>query len=118
MAARRSRPALRDMLEAIEVVEAAMAGKDEGDLAADRQLRYAVQRGIEIISEASRRLPPRLTSQHPSVPWHDVRSIGNILRHEYDKISDRIIYDLIRSDLPLLKAAILAIDAALDEPEE
>ena len=118
MAERLVRPSLRDILDAIEHIDSAMAGKTEEALARDWMLRYAVQRAIEIISEASRRIPERLTARRPEIPWREVKAIGNILRHEYDHIADRVIHDLIRADLAPLKAAIIAIEGSLDEPEE
>ncbi len=44
--------------------------------------------------------------------------IGNVLRHEYDEIANDIVFDAAVNHLPVLKTAILAIDAGLDEPEE
>ncbi len=43
-------------------------------------------------------------------------AIGNILRHNYDRIVDRVIYDVVEDDLPVLKAAVLALSGDLDEP--
>jgi uncharacterized protein with HEPN domain len=41
--------------------------------------------------------------------------IGNVLRHEYHRISDAVVWNVETEYLPSLKAAILAIDANLDE---
>ena len=43
---------------------------------------YAVTRCLEIISEASRRLPEELKVRHPSIEWSDIAGAGNIYRHE------------------------------------
>jgi uncharacterized protein with HEPN domain len=48
------RPALRAILDAIDGIENATRGKTVDDFAADWLLRYGIQRGIEIISEAAR----------------------------------------------------------------
>jgi len=45
----------------------------------------------------------------PEIPWRDVATIGNILRHEYHSIASRIIWDVVQKDLPALKAAIEAL---------
>jgi uncharacterized protein with HEPN domain len=51
----------------------------------DDNLRlYAVTRCLEIISEASRRLPDELKARHPSIQWRDMAAAGNIYRHEYE----------------------------------
>ena len=49
-------------------------------------LRSAVERGIEIISEASRHLGRDLKAQHKDVRWKDIAGIGNILRHDYQRV--------------------------------
>jgi uncharacterized protein with HEPN domain len=45
---------------------------------------YGVTRALEIISEASRRLPEDLRERHPKLPWRSIRDVGNFYRHEYD----------------------------------
>ena len=56
MAERSSLPRLADILEAIELINAEVAGVTLAVFEADRRKRWLVERGIEIISEASRHL--------------------------------------------------------------
>jgi uncharacterized protein with HEPN domain len=107
--ARRVAHAIHDILEAIERVEEITRGKSLGDFEASWQLRWLVQRAIEIISEASRAIPDELTSTEPEIPWRKVRGIGNVLRHDYEGLSDRIIWNVVLDELPRLKRAIQAI---------
>ena len=93
--------ALHDILEAIDRIEEITRGKSLADFEASWQLRWLVQRAIEIISEASRAIPHELADTQPDIPWRKVRGIGNVLRHDYEGLSDRI--------LPRLKKAIQAI---------
>jgi uncharacterized protein with HEPN domain len=106
------------MLETIQGIESALAGRTQADYSSDWVLKHAVERGIEIISEASRRLPVSLRDQRPEVNWKQIMGIGNILRHDYDEIVDEIIYEAARKKLAALKVAIIAIEAGLDEPTE
>jgi uncharacterized protein with HEPN domain len=48
---------------------------------------YAVSRALEIISEASRRLPDDLRDRHPQLPWRAIRDVGNFYRHQYDNVA-------------------------------
>lgn len=50
---------------------------------------YAVTRALEIISEASRRLPEDLRDRHPELPWRSIRDVGNFYRHQYDNVAAR-----------------------------
>jgi uncharacterized protein with HEPN domain len=63
-------------------------------------LRSAVERGIEVISEASRHLGRDLKAQHKDVRWKDIAGIGNILRHDYQRIDASIIWKAVKDDLP------------------
>ena len=95
-----------------------MAGKTEAQYSQDWLLKYGVERAIEIISEATRRIPTDVKSWQPQIPWQRVTAIGNILRHEYDRIVDQVVFEVVEKDLAPLKSAILALEASLDEPEE
>ncbi len=109
------RPALRAILDAIDGMEAATRGKSFEEYSSDWLLRHGVQRGIEIISEAVRRIPPELQKTQPHIPWPQIAGIGNVLRHEYHRISDAVIWNVVQEYLPALKAAVTAIDASLVE---
>ena len=100
---------LHDILEAIERVEEITRGKTLEEFEASWQLRWLVQRAIEIISEASRAIPDELANTQPSIPWPSVRGIGNVLRHEYDGLADPIIWRVVTDELPKLKHAIQEI---------
>jgi uncharacterized protein with HEPN domain len=76
-------------------------------------LRSAVERGIEVISEASRHLGRDLKAQHKDVRWKDIAGIGNILRHDYQRIDASIISKAVKDDLPPLKEALLVLRESL-----
>ena len=107
--------AIHDILEAIDRIEQVTRGRDFHQFENSWQLRWLVQRAIEIISEASRALPDELTSRRPEIPWSKVRGIGSVLRHEYSGLSDRIIWNVVIDELPRLKAAVEAINAEVRE---
>jgi uncharacterized protein with HEPN domain len=83
-----------------------MAGVTLDAFEADRRKRWLVERGIEIISEASRRLPPAMKTRHPEIPWSKVAGIGNVLRH------------VVHDNLPLLKTVCLDELAAVRQADE
>jgi uncharacterized protein with HEPN domain len=110
---RKATHAIHDILETIDRVQTKVAGKTFAEFSADWELRFIVQRAIEIISEASRRLPDELKSRQPDIEWRSIAGIGSVLRHDYHTISDKVIWEVVQSDLPLLKAAIEAIAASI-----
>jgi uncharacterized protein with HEPN domain len=113
--ARKIAPVLQEILTAVEGIEAAIAGKSFADFQSEWLLRHGVQRGIEIISEASRHVPASLLADHPDIPWEQVKGIGSVLRHEYHRISDKVIWTVAIERLPSLKLAIEAMRASLKE---
>ena len=115
MAPRKVGPVLAEILAAIDGIQAATAGKTFEEFQADWLLRHGVQRGLEIISEASRHIPDPLLIHAPEVPWKQVRGIGNLLRHEYHNVADAIIWAAVQRDLGPLRQGILAIQAAASE---
>ncbi|MGH7838122.1 MAG: HepT-like ribonuclease domain-containing protein, partial [Candidatus Binataceae bacterium] len=69
----------------------------------DRRKRWIVERGIEIISEASRHLLDELKARHPGIPWSKVAGIGNVLRHDYEHVAHDVLWHVVRDDLPSLE---------------
>ncbi|MFI5015818.1 MAG: DUF86 domain-containing protein [Hyphomicrobiales bacterium] len=97
------------MLQAIEAVDEMVRGVDLATYRSDMKLRLAVERAIEIISEASRHIPKIEIGRYPDVPWPEIAAIGNKLRHEYQRIDDAIMWKIATRSLPELKAVIVAL---------
>lgn len=104
---------IHDMLESIRGIERALAGKTLRDYERSWLLRSAVERGIEVISKASRHLGGDLKAQHKDVRWKDIAGIGNILRHDYQRVDAAIVWKAVKDDLPPLKGALLALRQSL-----
>jgi uncharacterized protein with HEPN domain len=106
MVKRKVEPVLAEIREAIEGIETHTAGKTLADFQRDWLLRLAVQRALEIISEAARHMPDELLVHAPDVPWKRIRGIGNVLRHEYHKIADDVIWAVVVENIGSLKTGI------------
>ena len=108
------RQRLEDIIEAIDRVSAFINGRRWEDFASDRMLRDAVERNIEIISEASRYIPAELRETFPEIQWRGIADIGNVLRHGYHRIDDEAIWQVSMRDLPPLRAVIGAMIADIE----
>jgi uncharacterized protein with HEPN domain len=104
---------LSQMLQAIRDVRSFTEGIAYADFQADAKTRLAVERCVEIIAEAARRLPDAVQTACPDIPWEDIKGIGNILRHGYDKVDDRIIWTVIERHLSPLEEALEEIAKSL-----
>ena len=108
MARRLISPRLADMVEAMERISGILSGVPLEAFEANWEKRWLVERGIEVISEASRHLPDDLKARHPNIPWRKVANIGNVLRHVYDRIAPDVLWALARNELIELEAACRA----------
>jgi uncharacterized protein with HEPN domain len=107
---------LTDILQAIGGIREAIAGIDFHAYTRRRPTRRAVEREIEIISEASRRVPDDLKATEPGVPWRDIAGIGNILRHDYQQVSDPAVWNVIAVHLEPPEQAVRRMLARLHPP--
>jgi uncharacterized protein with HEPN domain len=96
-------PRLGDMVQACERVRHLLQGVPLDAFEADWQKQWIVERGIEIVSEASRHMTDELKARHPDIPWVKVAGIGNVLRHDYERVAPNILWKLVQSDLPELE---------------
>ena len=108
--------ALRDIAHHIDLALRFTAGFDYEAFMADPRTIYAVTRCLEIISEASRRLPGDLKARHPSIAWRDIAGAGDIYRHDCEDVAAQQVWDTVQIDLPPLRAVIAQELAALDPP--
>ena len=112
MVARSLVPRLTDIVEAIERIHDVLENISLQAFETDWQRQWLVQRGVEIISEASRHLTDEMKARHPEIPWQKVAGIGNVLRHNYENIAAPVIWKLAQTDLPALeKVCCIELDA-------
>ena len=78
------------------------------DVKDDNLRLYAVIRCLEIISEASRRLPDTLKGRHPAIQWKSMAAAGNIYRRDYEDVAAREVWDILTLHLPPLHAVVEA----------
>lgn len=100
---------LRDMLTNIDGAIAVVGDADFETYQSSFAMRKTAERCIEIISEASKHIPDAIKIENPEVPWPQVRSIGNVLRHHYSIIDDRVIWLTVKRSLPPLRNVVLRL---------
>ena len=107
---------LHDIYEAIESIERFVRGMDFSAFQADEKTSAAVERKLLVLSEAARRLGDEAEKLCPSIPWNNIRGIGNWLRHQYDRVDPSVIWQTVQRDLPSLKLAVGKTLASSDSP--
>jgi uncharacterized protein with HEPN domain len=97
---------LRDILFHIDLATEFVAGFDRDTFKNDLRTLYAVTRCLEIISEASRRLPDDLKMRHPAIAWKQMAGAGNVYRHDYEDVAAQFVWDTVQRALPSLREVV------------
>lgn len=98
---------LSDILDAISGIRQTLDGHDFNSFQATWHLQKATERGLEIISEASRHIPVDVKALDTGVPWAEIAGIGNVLRHDYQRVEALIIWNIVQEHLDLLEQVVL-----------
>ena len=98
---------LRDILKSIDHIEEFLGDMTFENYRKDIKTQSAVERQMQIITEAAVRLGEDAEVLCPGFDWKGYRGMGNILRHEYHRVDDKIVWDTAKIELPPLKSAVL-----------
>lgn len=77
-----------------------------------------IERALQIISEAAKSLPDDLIAAHSGSDWVRIRSIGNMLRHEYHHIDNNQLWLIATEKLVELCPVVLGMIAELEHPRQ
>lgn len=104
-------PSLRiqDMIDAIEKIQSYTAAMTFEQFVVNELIVDAVLMNFTIIGEATANLLADLQSKYPEIPWRKIREMRNVLVHVYFKISRRIVWSTLTTDLPPLLLQLRAI---------
>jgi len=98
--------AIRDCLSEIAVLHEIAERTTLQDFQSDPIARRAAAYAIQTISEAVRHIPDEWLAEFPTMPWSQIKGIGNRIRHEYFRIDDAILWEVITTDAPALKSVL------------
>lgn len=100
---------VEDILDAMEKAELLLEGVGYEKFEADFRINFAVIRALEIIGEASKRLPDGLRVRYPEVPWKGMAGMRDRIIHGYDNVDYQIVWDVVKKDIPKIKPTIQRI---------
>jgi len=64
---------------------------------------------LEIIGETARQVPKSFKEKHSDFPWRETASLRNVIAHEYFGLDIEIIWDVVRTRIPLLAEQVRQI---------
>ena len=96
----------QDILDSISLIDLFLGDSEFDVYENDLKTKSAVERQLQIITEAAYRLGDEAEVLCPGPDWKGFMGMGNILRHGYHKVDDKIVWDTVKIDLPALREAV------------
>ena len=106
---------IEDIQEACEKIERYTLQIDNTDaFLGDEKTSDAVVRNLEIIGEAANRLPLDFKKEHEEIEWEKIVGLRHRIVHEYFGVDLRLIWEIIKTDIPPFKDALERIRRKTD----
>ncbi|MGH2457830.1 MAG: HepT-like ribonuclease domain-containing protein [Chloroflexota bacterium] len=93
---------IQDMLDAIAEIQSFTVGMDPETFRQDRKTAQAVAYNFVILGEAARQIPSDVQARYSHVPWAQIRSMRNVVAHEYRRVDVDIVWQTVQGNLPSL----------------
>ena len=94
------------ILECIGLIEGYLRDKTVDDFLGSTQLQDAVIRRIEIIGEATKKLPLDFKEKHPDIPWKEMAGMRDIIVHGYFGVDIKLTWRVATEDIKGLKVRL------------
>jgi len=102
---------LHHVLEAVENIENYIQGVLESDFYKNKMLQDAVVRNLEIIGEATKRIPEIIKQRHTNIEWKKISGMRDVLIHDYLGVDYERVWMAVKNRIPELKKEIQNIIA-------
>lgn len=106
------------ILEATEHACSFVTDMSFKEFAADRPTTYATVRALEIIDEATKRLPGEVRAASPNIPWSEPALMRDRIIHQYDRVDLAVVWDTVQSDLPQIVEPLETLQRDLERRED
>jgi uncharacterized protein with HEPN domain len=100
---------IEDILDAMGKAEILLEGVDYEQFESDFRINYAVVRALEIVDEATKRLPDDLCRKYSEIPWKGMAGMRDRIIHAYDTVDMEIVWEVVKKDIPTIKPKIQRI---------
>jgi uncharacterized protein with HEPN domain len=101
------------MVDAITTIFAYTADQTFDTFWANRMMKDAVAKNLEVVGESADKLSQTLTSQEPQIPWSDIIGLRHRLVHHYGGTDWTVVWETVRSDLPTLLDQLIGLQGRL-----
>lgn len=100
---------VEDILDAMDKAEILITDVTYEQFASDFRIHFAVVRALEIIGEASKRLPSDLRDQYRAIPWKGMAGMRDRIIHDCDTVDLGTVWRVVTQDIPNVKPVLQQI---------
>jgi uncharacterized protein with HEPN domain len=100
---------LQDILYSLEKAQSFIAGMSFEEFSSDEKTQFAVVRALEVIGEATKRLPSDLKGRYPSLPWREMAGMRDKLVHDYFGVNLQVVWETALDEAPGLEVAMRSL---------
>jgi len=100
---------LQHILDAVIEIESYTKQTTYELFLSNTMMQYACIKQLEIIGEAANHLSAHIKNLHSEIAWREITDLRNLLIHEYFGIDTRIVWEIINTDISILKPQIKEI---------
>lgn len=94
---------VKDTLEAIEKAKMFVEGMSYEEFSRDDKTVYAVLRALEIVGEATKKIPQDEKEKYTEIPWREIAGIRDKLIHDYFGVNLLVVWKAVSEDLPMIE---------------
>jgi len=108
---------LLNIIECIEWIQNYTSSGEE-EFMKSRLVQDAVNRNLEIIGEATKRISVKLKEKNMQIPWRQMAGLRDVLIRDYMGVNTKTVWNVVQNELPQLLIMVKKLISTTPPREE